>query len=65
MATQSDVQIHALSVEAYDKKRTCHECGEEKPTGFEWMVVTCGCGCGSKKELVIYALLELLQYVMV
>ena len=50
MATQSDVQIHALSVEAYDKKRTCHECGEEKPTGFEWMVVTCGCGCGSKKR---------------
>ena len=50
MATQSGVHINALSVESYDTKRKCHECGEEKPAEFEWMVVTCGCGCGAKKR---------------
>ena len=50
MATSSDVHINALSVESYDDTRKCHECGEEKPAEFEWMVVTCGCGCGAKKR---------------
>ena len=50
MATQSGVHINALSVESYDKKRICHECGEERPAGFEWMVVICGCGCEAKKR---------------
>ena len=50
MASSSDVKINALSVESYENTRKCHECGEERPTGFEWMVVTCGCGCGSKKR---------------
>ena len=50
MASSSDVKINALSVESYENTRKCHECNEERATGFEWVVVTCGCGCGSKKR---------------
>ena len=35
MATSSGVRINALSVESYDVKRKCNECGEEKPAEFD------------------------------
>ena len=32
------------------KNMSCHECGEERAGGFEWMVVTCGCGCEEERR---------------
>ena len=49
MAT-AEVQINALSVETYQSSKNCGVCYEQRPPGFSWMVVTCGCGCGEKKR---------------
>ena len=39
-----------LSLETYSSSKKCNGCGENRPAGFNWLVVTCGCGCGEKKR---------------
>ena len=43
------VQINALSLETYSTSKKCDYCGENREPGFNWLVVSCGCGCGEKK----------------
>ena len=43
-------QIHGLSVEKYNSQKKCDNCGEDRSGGFQWLVVTCACGCGAKKR---------------
>ena len=44
------VQVHGLSLESYDVSKKCDECGENKEARFNWLVVSCGCGCGEKRK---------------
>ena len=50
MATSSGTKINALTVEKYEIIKKCDICCKEQPVGFEFLVVTCGCGCGEKKR---------------
>ena len=46
----NEVKINALSLETYSSSKKCSDCGENRPPGFNWLVVSCGCGCGEKKR---------------
>ena len=46
----TDVRVNALSLETYSNSKICSGCGEDRPPGFNWIVVTCGCGCGEKRR---------------
>ena len=52
MAEDKPLGLDKASMSERRKKKnmSCHECGEERAGGFEWMVVTCGCGCGEEKR---------------
>ena len=65
MATSSGTKINALTVEKYEVTKKCDICCKEQPVGFEFLVVTCGCGCGEKKDHVKIVLLVPSLHVLV
>ena len=52
MAEDKPLGLDKVSMSERRKKKnmSCHGCGEERAGGFEWMVVTCGCGCGEERR---------------
>ena len=50
MSRASEVTVNLLSLETYSISKICGECSDARPPGFNWLVVTCGCGCGEKRR---------------
>ena len=50
MSRASEVTVNPLSLETYSISKICAECNDARPPGFNWLVVTCGCGCGEKRR---------------
>lgn len=44
------VHVNALSLESCSSSKKCSDCDEIRTPGFNWLVVTCGCGCDEKRR---------------